>query len=111
MANADYHSVMLCGTFGPDNSVSMAHEKVVTALEDMRMWAGNAAETKELMYMMLKNRSHIQELATKHSVRSAFTVLLTLQAVSNGHAVTDQCTHRFHTRIQFKRMTELRVSR
>lgn len=71
----------------------MAHETLVNALGDMRMWAGNAAETKELMYKMLKNRSHIQELAANHNVRSAFSVLLTLQAVSNKCAVKDRCTH------------------
>ncbi|KAA6428842.1 MAG: U-box domain-containing protein [Trebouxia sp. A1-2] len=70
------------GHIEQDNSVSMAHEKVVTALEDMRMWAGNAAETKELMYMMLKNRSHIQELATKHSVRLEPCSKAVLDAVS-----------------------------
>ncbi len=96
MANAEKHSMMLCDTYGPGDSVSMAHETLVNALGDMRMWAGNAGETKELMYKMLKNRSHIQELAANHNVRSAFSVL-TLQAASNGHAVTDHCTHGFHT--------------
>jgi len=89
VVNAEDHSMMLCGTYGPGDSVSMAHAKLVSALADMRMWAGNAAETKELMYKMLKNRSHMQELATNHNVRSASSVLLTLQAASNGHAVTD----------------------
>ncbi len=111
LVKADNHSMMSCGTRGPGDSVSMAHETLVNALGDMRMWAGNAAETKELMYKMLKNRSHIQEQAANHSVRSAFSVLLTLQAASNGHAVTDHCTHRFHAQKEDECMVKSGVSK
>ena len=67
--------MMFFDTYGPGDSVSMSHEKLENALGDMRMWAGNAGETKELMYKMLKNRSHIQELAANHNVRSAFSIV------------------------------------
>ncbi|DBB01104.1 TPA: hypothetical protein ACH3X1_000996 [Trebouxia sp. C0004] len=68
------------------NSVTVAHEKLVSALADMRMWAGNAAETKELMYKMLKNRSHMQELATNHNVRLEPCSKAVLDAVSGDNS-------------------------
>ena len=105
------HAMILCEIYGPGNSVSMAHEKLENALGDMRMWAGNAGETKELMYKMLKNRSHIQELAATHNVRSAFGVLPTLQAVSTGHAVTDHCTHRLYAQMEDECMVKSGVSK
>lgn len=112
---SDSYSMMLCDTYGPgdsvSHSVSMAHERLVSALGDMRMWAGNAAETKELMYKMLKNRSHMQQLAANHNVRLAFSVLLTLQAASNNHAVTDRRAHALHARMEDGCMVKSGVSK
>ncbi|DBA96197.1 TPA: hypothetical protein ACH3X3_002397 [Trebouxia sp. C0006] len=78
------HDVPPVGHIAQGNSVSMAHEKLEYALGDMRMWAGNAGETKELMYKMLKNRSHIQELAATHNVRLEPCSKAVLDVVSAG---------------------------
>ena len=51
------------------SSVSSAHSQLVGALTDMKAWADRGKVTKELMYSMLKNRSSMQELATRHNAK------------------------------------------
>lgn len=47
----------------------MAHESLVSALQDQHQWEARAAHAKELQTLMLASRREAAELARQHDIR------------------------------------------
>ena len=47
----------------------MAHESLVSALQDQHQWEARAAHAKELQTLMLASRREAAELAKQHDIR------------------------------------------
>ena len=47
----------------------MAHESLVSALQDQHQWEARAAHAKELQTLMLASRREAAELAKHHDIR------------------------------------------